>query len=166
MALVRLDPARELGGLQADMNRLLDSFFQGRVGTGSGNGETQRWVPAMDLIETEGEYVLRADLPGLRKDQVEVEIKDDTLTISGERRFEHENGEEGFHRVERAYGRFARSLDLPAGTDPGEVSADFENGVLELHIPKPEASQPTKVQIGGADGGDEKEVIDVEENAN
>ena len=163
MALVRWDPVREMDGLQTDMNRLFDAFFQRRGGTNSAGNGVQRWIPAMDLIEAEREYVLRADLPGLDKDDVEIEVKDDVLTISGERSFEHDNRGEGFHRVERSFGRFVRSLDLPSGTDPGKVSANFENGVLEVRIPKPEESRPTKVQIGGGENG--TEVIDVGENA-
>lgn len=163
MALVRLDPAREMGGLQRDMNRLFDAFFQGRGETPSGGTGMQRWIPPMDLLEAEGEYVLRADLPGLDKDDVEIEVKDDVLTIAGERNFEQDERGEGYYRVERSFGRFARSLDLPTGTDPSELSASFEKGVLEVRIPKPAESRPTKVQIGGGESG--KEVIDVGENA-
>jgi HSP20 family protein len=131
------------------MNRVFDAFFQGRGGGGrSGGNGTQRWVPAMDLTETAGEYVLRADLPGMRRDQVEIEVKDDVLTISGERRSEHENQGEGFHRIERSFGRFSRSLDLPKGVEAGAVKADFADGVLEVRIPKPEQALPTKVEIG------------------
>jgi HSP20 family protein len=146
MALVRWDPARELDILQSDMNRLFDTFFQGR--SSSGNG-ARRWIPPMDLTETDEQFVLRADLPGLDENDVEIEVKDNVLTISGERETEHEERREGFHRVERASGRFLRSLDLPRGIDAGAVSAEFDRGVLEVRIPKPEERQPTKVHIGG-----------------
>jgi HSP20 family protein len=153
MALVRWDPAKELDLLQGDMNRLFDTFFQGRgLGAGSGgNSAGRRWIPPMDLVEADDEYVLRADLPGLDRDDLEIEVKDNVLTISGERRAEHEDRKEGYHRVERAFGRFSRSLDLPEGIDPSGVKADFERGVLEVRIPKPEERQPTRIEIGSGE---------------
>lgn len=152
MALVRWDPARELDLLQGDMNRLFDTFFQGRgVGAAAANG-SRRWVPPMDLVEAGDEFVLRADLPGLDRDELELEVKDNVLTISGERRAEHEDRKEGYHRVERSFGRFSRSLDLPEGIDASAVTADFDRGVLEVRIPKPEERQPTKIEIGGRNG--------------
>jgi HSP20 family protein len=152
MALVRWDPARELDLLQGDMNRLFDTFFQGRgVGAAAGNGG-RRWIPPMDLVEADDEYVLRADLPGLDRDDLEIEVKDNVLTISGERRAEHEDRREGYHRVERSFGRFSRSLDLPEGIEAAAVKADFERGVLEVRIPKPEERQPTRIEIGSRNG--------------
>jgi HSP20 family protein len=152
MAIVRWDPARELDVLQTDMNRLFDTFFQDR-GVSRSSGVGQRWVPAMDLTETEDEFMLRADLPGLGEDDVEIEVKDDVLTVSGERKSEHQDRGEGFYRVERSFGRFSRSLDLPAGVDASSVTAEFDRGVLEVHIPKPAEHQPTKIQIGSAKNG-------------
>jgi HSP20 family protein len=152
MALVRWDPARELDLLQGDMNRLFDAFFQGR-GVGVGN-TGRRWIPPMDLTETDDEFILRADLPGLDEDDLDIEVRDGVLTISGERETEQEDRSRGFHRVERAFGRFSRSLDLPDNIDASSVSAEFDRGVLEVRIPKPEQRQPTKVQIGaGKDVG-------------
>jgi HSP20 family protein len=144
MALVRWDPIRELDSLQGDMNRLFDRFFEGR-GT---NGASRRWIPAMDLVETEDALVLRGDLPGMSEDDVDIEIKDSVLTVSGERKSEHEDKGEGYHRVERAFGRFSRSLNLPQGVEPDRVEAKFDNGVLEVRIPKPAEAKPTRVQIG------------------
>lgn len=151
MALVRWDPTRELDVLQSDMNRLFDTFFQGR-GLGRSSAG-QRWVPPMDLVETEDEFVLRADLPGLGEDDVDIEVKDHVLTISGERRSEHSEKGEGFYRVERSFGRFSRSLDLPTGIDASSVSAEFDRGVLEVHIPKPEEHQPTRIEICSRSNG-------------
>jgi HSP20 family protein len=144
MALVRWDPIRELDSLQSDMNRLFDRFFEGRAG----NGTSRRWIPAMDLLETEDHLVLRGDLPGMTEDDVNIEIKDNVLTVSGERKAEHEDKGEGYHRVERSFGSFSRSLTLPAGVDAGQVEAHFDNGVLEVRIPKPAEAKPTRVQIG------------------
>jgi HSP20 family protein len=155
MAIVRWDPIRELDSLQGDMNRLFDRFFEGRTP----NGGARRWIPAMDLVETEDALVLRGDLPGMNEDDVDVEIKDNVLTVSGERRSENEEKGEGYHRVERAFGSFSRSLNLPHGIDPEKVEANFDNGVLEVRIPKPAEAKPTRVQIGkGAVEGSGKEV--------
>src|ERR671910_3839846 len=137
MALVRWDPIRELDSLQGDMNRLFDRFFEGRAP----NGTARRWIPAMDLVETDDHLVLRGDLPGMTEDDIDIEIKDNVLTVSGERKSEHEEKGKGFHRVERSFGSFSRSLTLPQGVDTDEVAASFDNGVLEVKIPKPEESK-------------------------
>jgi HSP20 family protein len=144
MALVRWDPIRELDSLQGDMNRLFDSFFESRAP----NAPSRRWIPAMDLVETEDHLVLRGDLPGMTEDDVDIEIKDGVLTVSGERKTDHEEKGEGYHRVERSFGSFSRSLSLPQGVDPGKVEAKFDNGVLEVRIPKPAEAKPTRVEIG------------------
>ena len=145
MAIVRWDPVRELDSLQGDMNRLFDGFFQNRTGSGAGH---RRWIPAMDLAETEDHLVLRADLPGVSEDDVDIEIKDGVLTVTGERKAEHEEKSEGFYRVERAFGSFSRSLSLPQGIDASAVSASFDRGVLEVRIPKPAERKATRVEIG------------------
>jgi HSP20 family protein len=115
----------------------------------------QRWVPAMDLFEAEDHFVVKADLPGLRQDDVSIEIRDNALTISGERKAEQEQRERGWYRVERATGRFSRSLTLPEGVEPDSVAAEFDNGVLEVRIPKPEARKPRRVQIRAKSDGNE-----------
>jgi HSP20 family protein len=145
MALIRWDPTREVTSLQSEMNRLFNTFFD--TPTQPGNGPLRRWVPAMDLVETDDHFVLRADLPGLTEDDVSIELEDNVLTISGERKSEHEEHKEGYHRVERAYGSFGRSLTLPEGVDADTVEASFDNGVLEVRIPKPEERKPRKVAI-------------------
>jgi HSP20 family protein len=154
MALIRWDPTRELTSLQSEMNRLFSTFFD-TPAQGGGNGAAlRRWIPAMDLVETGEHFVLRADLPGLSEDDVSIELEDNVLTISGERKSEHDDRKEGYYRVERAYGTFARSLTLPEGVDADAVSASFDRGVLEVRIPKPEERKPRKVAIsvGGANG--------------
>ncbi len=101
----------------------------------------------MDVSENENEYVLQADLPGLTEGDVNVELDDNVLTISGERKSEHEERKDGYHRVERAFGRFSRSLRLPEGVNAEGIQANFDNGVLEVHIQKPEQHKPQKVAI-------------------
>src|SRR5919198_6771943 len=147
MALVRWEPMRELNTLQTEMNRLFNSFFD----EGGRNGERRRWAPAVDLVEREDSLVLRADLPGLKEEDVQIEVRDNVLTISGERRAEFEDSEQGYYRIERAFGSFSRSLTLPEGVDSDKIDASFENGVLEVKIPKPEARKPKRISIGGKD---------------
>ena len=101
----------------------------------------------MDLVETADDFVLRADLPGLTEKDVNIEFEDSVLTISGERKSEHEEKKEGYYRVERSYGSFSRSLTLPEGVDPETVKASFDRGVLEVRVPKPEQRKPRKVAI-------------------
>lgn len=153
MALVRWDPAVEVDSLQSEMNRLFDGFF----GSGKGDGTTaRRWIPAMDLAETEDDLVLTADLPGMTEEDIAIEVKDGTLTVSGDRSDERSTEEKGYHRVERSFGAFSRSLTLPRGIEADKVSASFDKGVLEITIPKPEERKPHQVKIGAgsaASGG-------------
>jgi HSP20 family protein len=148
MTIVRWEPLRELGSLQNEMNRLFNTVFDtpapGNIGT------LRRWMPAMDLVESGDEFVLRADLPGLTEEDVKIEFEDGTLTVSGERKAEHEERKEGYYRVERAFGAFSRSLTLPKGIDADAVTARFDRGVLEIHIPKPEERKPRRIEIGGS----------------
>jgi HSP20 family protein len=146
MALIRWEPVAELGTIQNEMNRLFNTFFDQPNSAGRG-AAARRWIPAMDLIETGEHYVLRADLPGLSDDDVNIQLEDRVLTISGERKAEHENHQEGYYRLERAFGSFSRSLTLPDGVDPEGVHAHFDRGVLEIRIPKPEQKKPRQVQI-------------------
>ncbi|MGI8920901.1 MAG: Hsp20/alpha crystallin family protein [Solirubrobacteraceae bacterium] len=147
MALVRWEPARELSSLQNEMNRLFSTFFD--TPSNGGMPVSPRWVPAMDLVEEGDTYVLRADLPGLDEEDVSIELEDRVLTLSGERKLEHEDHREGYARFERAYGSFTRSLTLPQGVDPEGIAASFEKGVLEVRVPKPEERKPRRVAIGG-----------------
>jgi HSP20 family protein len=148
MALIRWEPVRELNTIQSEMNRLFNTLFDSPTpGNGAHSYTQRRWIPAMDLVETADEFVLRADLPGLSEEDVNIEVEDNVLTVSGERKAEHEERKEGYYRVERSSGSFSRSLTLPKGVDPESVKAGFENGVLEVRIPKPEQRKPRKVAI-------------------
>jgi HSP20 family protein len=153
MALIRWEPVRELNTIQSEMNRLFNTFFDApQPGNGGGQGAVRRWIPAMDVVETDDHFVLRADLPGMSENDVNIELEDNVLTISGERKAEHEQRGEGYYRVERSSGAFSRSLTLPEGVNADAIQANFQNGVLEVRIPKPEQHKPRKVQIslGGA----------------
>ncbi len=150
MTLVRWEPVRELNTLQHEMNRLFGSFFDQpatRPANGGGGGAQRQWLPAMDLVETDDAYVLRADLPGLAGDDVKIEFEENVLTISGERRAQHEERADGYLRIERASGSFARALTLPSGVDADAIEAKFADGVLEVRIPRPEQPKPRRVTI-------------------
>jgi HSP20 family protein len=147
MALVRWEPAAELNTIQSEMNRLFNSLFD--TPTRSFSAETtRRWIPAMDLVESDDHYVLHADLPGLAEQDINIELESGVLTISGERKDTRtEENTRGYRRVERSYGSFSRSLKLPAGVDGDAVEASFDKGVLEVSIPKPAQLKPRKVTI-------------------
>jgi HSP20 family protein len=156
MAVIRWEPVGELNTIQNEMNRLFNTFFDQPA---SGGVTERRWVPSMDLLETGDHYVLRADLPGVREDDVTVQLDDDVLTIAGQRAAEHDPGQ-GYYRLERAFGAFSRSLTLPDGVDPDGVEARFDHGVLEVMIPKPEQKKPRRVQIELTRSGDDRAVIE------
>jgi HSP20 family protein len=149
MAIVRWEPLRELTTLQNEMNRLFGTVFD--TPTPSNGGTMRRWMPAMDLVETNDHFVLRADLPGLSEEDVNIEVEDRVLTVSGERKAEQTQSKDGYHRIERAFGSFSRSLTLPEGIDAEAVTASFDRGVLEVQIPKPEQRKPRKISIGVGD---------------
>jgi HSP20 family protein len=129
-----------------EVNRLFNTLFDLQ------DSGVQRWVPAMDLMEADDHFVLRADLPGLAEEDVSIEIQDNTLAISGERKSEHEEHQRGWYRLERSFGSFSRSLTLPEGVNADAVTAEFDKGVLEVRIPKPEERKPRRVAIK-ANGG-------------
>jgi HSP20 family protein len=165
MALIRWEPVRELNTIQSEMNRLFNTFFEASTpGNGGTLGPTRPWIPAMDLVESEDDFVLRADLPGLSESDVKIELEDNVLTISGERKAEHEERKEGYYRVERASGSFSRSLTLPEGVNPEAVSARFDEGVLEVRVPKPEQRKPRKVAIS-VSGGSQRTIEGAESTA-
>jgi HSP20 family protein len=130
-----------------EVDRLFDAFL------GRADRQGRRWVPPVDLVEAEDHFVLKADLPGLTQDDVSIEVQDGTLSISGERKAEHEQHERGWYRIERAFGSFSRSMTLPEGIDPEGIKAEFHNGVLEVRIPKPEARKPRRIEISATDNG-------------
>jgi HSP20 family protein len=163
MALIRWEPVRELNTIQSEMNRLFNTFFDASAHD-DGHTPTRRWVPAMDLVENTDELVLRADLPGLSEEDVKIEVEDNVLTVRGQRKSEHEERKDGYFRVERAFGSFHRSLTLPEGVDPEKVTANFDRGVLEVRIPKPEQRKPRKVTISAGAGA--AQAIEASEDSN
>jgi HSP20 family protein len=139
--LVRWEPFRELASLQTEMSRWMNGLLEGNGRT------TQNWVPALDVWETAAEVVYAFDLPGIPEDAVSIEVKDDTLTVSAERQRTQETDEHGFYRFERRYGTFARAVGLPQGVDQEQISARYDNGVLEIRVPKPEEQKPKRIAL-------------------
>jgi HSP20 family protein len=131
-----------LGDMQGEMNRLFDRFV-GRP-TGAAGGE-RMWFPAADVCETKDELVLTFDIPGVTEKDIKLSITGDLLTLKGERRFESEN--DTYHRVERVYGRFERSVQLPTMVQPDKVTAKYRDGVLEVKVPKAEEVKPREIKI-------------------
>jgi HSP20 family protein len=142
--LVRWEPIRELATLQTEMSRLMNGLFEG-------NGRSvQDWVPAVDVWETDKELVYAFDLPGVREDEIAIELHDDTLSVSAQRERTAEAAEDGFVRFERRFGSFSRAVGVPAGVTEEAVTADYRDGVLELRVAKPEAPKPRRITLGGA----------------
>ncbi len=151
MTIVRWEPLREFSTLQNEMNRLFNTVFDAPASAGADGQAMRRWMPAMDLLETDERFILRADLPGVAEADVSIELEDTTLTISGRREAAHDRHGEGAYRVERAFGAFSRSLTLPRGVDPEAISARFDKGVLEVRVPKPERRKPRRIEIAGGE---------------
>ena len=145
MNIVRWDPFRELEQIQTRLNRV---FGERAVRAGTGDDLSfAEWAPAVDIQETDGEYVIKADLPEVKKDDVKVEFEDGVLTVQGERKQEKEEKGKRFHKVERAYGKFVRRFALPTEVDPVKVSAEFKEGVLNVHLPKSPNGTPKGITV-------------------
>ena len=143
--LVRWEPFRELAALQNEMSRFMNGLTEGTGRT------TQSWVPAVDVWETENEIVFAFDLPGIPEDKINVEFEDGALTVSAERERTDEVENERFYRFERRFGTFSRTVGLPQGTSEDSIKADYHDGVLEVHVAKPEQPKPRRIQIGGGE---------------
>ena len=150
--LVRWEPFREIAALQNEMSRFMNGLVEG-------NGRnTQSWIPTADVWETDGEIVYAFDLPGIPEEGISVELEDSALTISAERKREHELEDGRFHTVERRFGTFTRTIGLPQGVTEEHVSASYANGVLEVHVRKPEQPKPRKIEIGVGSGAGQKTI--------
>ena len=146
-SLIRFTPRHDVRQLQREFDRLFESFFPTRPTNSDEALESAVWVPRADLAETEDAYFIHLDLPGLGKDDVEINIHDGTLSISGERRHEETEEDRTFVRVERSYGRFYRAFTLPQTIDAQGIQATFEDGVLSIHVPKAEELKPRRIDI-------------------
>ena len=134
--LARMDPFRDLRTVEDDFDRLMGRAFS-----------RDAWMPALDVREAEDRFDVKVDLPGLEPADVNVTFEDGMLTISGKRQFESENKGETWHRVERGFGTFARSIRLPQTADPEKIEASFDKGVLNVTVPKSEQAKPKTIQV-------------------
>ncbi len=147
MAIMRwVDPFKELSAIHERMNQLFDETFLPSRGSEAAPAAAM-WSPAIDIYEAGDDIVVKAEVPGIGKDEVAVEVKDGILTLSGERKFEKEDKEENYHRIERSYGTFVRSFALPSSVDPEKVQAALREGVLEVRIGKREQAKLRKVKV-------------------
>lgn len=146
-AVTRWDPFKELNELE---NRLATMFGRAPVRKNGEKDEAMtvaEWAPLVDITEDEKEYLIKAQLPEVKKDDMKVSVQDGILTIAGERRSEKEEKNKKFHRVEWAYGSFSRSFTLPEDADADKVAGDFKDGVLKVHVPKSEKAKPKKIEV-------------------
>ena len=146
MAVVRWEPFRDLLSLQDRMNRMFDESYRGRSASDDW-ALGGSWAPAVDIYEHEGNIVLTAELPGVDPKDVDIRVENNVLTLRGERKWSDEVQRESYHRVERAYGSFARSFTLPNVVDTEKIKADFEDGMLKLVLPKREEAKPKQISI-------------------
>ena len=140
----RWEPFRDLNDIQGEVNRLLDSFF-GRPA--SVTASERMWAPLTDMYETKDDLIVTFELPGVSEKDVNVSITGDMLTVKGERRFERDDKDGGFHRLERVYGKFERSMALPVAVQSDKVKATYRDGVLEIRLPKVEEVKPKEIKI-------------------
>ena len=143
--LIRFSPSTEMRRLQREIDSLFDNFFPTRYE--EGNNEGVAWSPRVDLAETDDAYFIHADVPGLKKEDIEINYQDGTLTVRGERTFEETDENRKFVRVERSYGRFYRAFTLPKTVKEGDINATFEDGVLTIEVPKAEEKKPRRIEI-------------------
>src|SRR5919109_5524832 len=146
MAFARWTPMGNLLSFQDEMTRMFNQFFRGGAGE-EGSWGSYTWTPPVDIYETDDALVFQADLPGVAKDQVSIEVHNHTLILRGERKHDPAVKEEHYHRRGRAYGPFQRSFVLPTMVDQEKVQATYKDGVLELRLPKSEAAKPKRVAI-------------------
>ena len=142
MAIVRWEPARELAGMEIDrLNRMFQNFY--------GDTFDRGWAPAVDIFETDGhELVMKADLPDVKREDIQITFENGVLTLRGERKYEQEIKRENYQRMERAYGSFSRSFTLPATVDASRISAQHKDGVLTIRLPQRDEAKPKQIQIG------------------
>jgi HSP20 family protein len=146
MALIRWDPLREFPNLQNRMNRFY-SDMRTRPAWAEEEMTQGSWIPPLDIYETGDAIVLKAELPGITKEDIQLEVKDNTLTLRGEKKFEKDVKEESYYRVERSYGMFQRSFTLPSTVQQDKVKAKFRDGVLEISLPKAEEAKPKQIKV-------------------
>jgi HSP20 family protein len=142
MAITRWDPFREVAALQNRVNSLFRDFNEGESST-----TTASFIPAVDVYEDEKKVVLKLEVPGIEEKDLDVSVENNVLTVKGERKFEKEEKEENFHRIERRYGSFYRAFTLPSTVDTENVNAKYEAGILKLELQKKPEAQPKQIKV-------------------
>ncbi len=142
--LTRWDPFRELTALQREMNRLFQDFSTGR---GEQDLATTSFAPPVDIYEDEHSITLKMEVPGIDQKDLDIRVENSTLTVRGERKFEKDEKEENFRRIERRYGSFMRSFTLPTTVDTDHINADYDNGVLKIRLAKREEAKPKQIKV-------------------
>ena len=143
MNLIRFEPFREL----EEMTNRLNRIFGKEIQPPTPEGTFADWAPAMDVQETETEYLIKADLPDVKREDIKVSVEDGLLAVEGERKMEKEEKGKKFHRIERSYGKFVRRMAVPTDVDPAKVGAEFKDGVLNVHLPKSPVTKPKTIDV-------------------
>jgi HSP20 family protein len=159
MSIVRYDPFRDLRTLQEEVNRLfstnLSRAFDDDQGIGRG-----AWAPSVDIYENKDQIVLEAELPGMKQDDFDLSIENNVITLRGERKFEKTEETDNYHRVERSYGAFTRSFTLPQSVSAEGATAEYNNGVLRVTLPKREETKARRIQVSGTGSGSSQKTIE------
>ena len=155
MGIVRYDPFRDLRTLQEEVNRLFSTNMTRLQGRGIGRGA---WAPSVDIYENKDQIVLEAELPGMKREDFDLTIENNVITLRGERRFEKADESDNYHRVERSYGTFTRSFTLPQTVSADEAKAEYNNGVLRVTLPKREEAKSRRIQVTGESGTSSKTI--------
>jgi HSP20 family protein len=146
MDLIRRNPARDMFGLRKQMNRMFEDFFA-PAGKGDDGDSLFSWNPAVDIVDNDTSIVIKAEIPGVDKKDLSVDVKDRVLTLRGERSADNEVKEDKYYRRERFYGHFERSFTLPADVDAEKIDATYTDGVLKIEVPKPEGHKPKQISV-------------------
>ena len=158
MTIVRYDPFRDLRTLQEEVNRLFSTnLTQGFGGEGIGRGA---WNPSVDIYENKDQIVLEAELPGMKQEDFDLSIENNVITLRGERKFEKTDETDNYHRVERSYGAFTRSFTLPQTVSAEGATAEYNDGVLRVTLPKREETKPRRIQVTGSAAGTSQKTIE------
>jgi HSP20 family protein len=147
MSMVRFDPFRDLAVLQDRVNRLFNDVPHAARRDDEVLGTRGSWVPAVDIYEHDGTLVMKAELPDMKREDIDVSVENSTLTLRGERRFATDVKEESVHRIERAYGSFSRAFTLPPTVDAARISAEYKHGVLTISLPFREEAKPRSIKV-------------------
>jgi len=146
-AITRWDPFKELDELQSRLSTLFGRSPVRKNGEKDELMTVAEWAPLVDIVEDEHEYLIKAELPEVKKEEVRVTVQDGVLSLAGDRKFVREEKDKKYHRLERAYGSFVRTFSLPEDADENKVTADFKEGILQVHLPKSEKARPKNIEV-------------------